>query len=272
MKTLITALVLSGAALVTDYSHAGSFPHSDVQVVVEGGAITTGRVDFDEPGEPIIPDVRVFTATLGNGFPHFSPNPGFNAPSGSGLPAGSTLTFNILDALRKYDPVGMDFDEIPAETMNVSLAAVSRTTPTTPDTFVAGFAFAAASGSGSIHQHINFFLNPPQGAGVYLLKLELVSSSGSIAPSEPFYFLFNDGRPVSEFEDALAVVETLLTPACPGDIDGSNTVDVDDLNGILSNWLVNVGVGSPLDLANDDGVITVDDLNVVLSNWQNDCG
>ena len=166
----------------------------------------------------------------------------------------------------------MDFDEIPTETMTVSLAAASRTTPTIADTFVAGFAFAAISSTGSVHQHINFYLNPPQTTGIYLLKLDLESSNPSIAPSQPFYFLFNDGRPVSELEDAFETLEAMLTPACPGDINGSNTVDVDDLNGILSNWLVNVGVGSPLDLANNDGVITVDDLNVVLSNWQNDCG
>lgn len=42
-------------------------------------------------------------------------------------------------------------------------------------------------------------------------------------------------------------------------------IDVDDLNPLLSSWNVNVGIGSPLDLANDDGIVTVDDLNVVLA-------
>ncbi len=60
-------------------------------------------------------------------------------------------------------------------------------------------------------------------------------------------------------------------PDCPGDVNGDQMVDVDDLNGILSNWLENVGVGSPFDLANRDGVVNVDDLNVVLSNWLADC-
>ena len=54
---------------------------------------------------------------------------------------------------------------------------------------------------------------------------------------------------------------------CPGDTNGSNTVDVDDLNDILAVFNTSVGMGSPLDLANDDGFIDVDDLNVVLSNW-----
>ena len=48
-------------------------------------------------------------------------------------------------------------------------------------------------------------------------------------------------------------------------------VDVDDLNAILSVFGTSVGVGSPLDLANDDGVIDVDDLNVILTNWGVPC-
>ncbi len=62
-----------------------------------------------------------------------------------------------------------------------------------------------------------------------------------------------------------------LIPVCPGDTNGDLVIDVDDLNGILSNWLVNVGVGSPFDLANNDGVINVDDLNAVLAQWGSSC-
>ena len=36
--------------------------------------------------------------------------------------------------------------------------------------------------------------------------------------------------------------------------------------------LVNVGVGSPFDLANNDGIVDVDDLNVALSAWGTNCG
>ncbi len=241
--------------------------HSDIGCAVEGAKIVTGT--FVE--SVFTPGARVFESELGEVIAHFTDDPGFNAPSGSGMPPGSTLSFNILDALRRYDAAGMDFDDIPDETLTISLAAASRTTPSTPDTVVPGFAFAAASGSGSVHQHINFFLNPPQTPGIYLLKMELVSSTPSIMPSEPFYIVFNDGRPESEHEDAVAVVVASLAANCPGDVNNSRAVDVDDLNEILANWLVNVGAGSPLDLANADGVVTVDDLNIVLSNWQASC-
>lgn len=259
------------AAVWTSAAFAGAFPHIDVQLSVVNGSIDTGSIDFDTPGNPVIPGVRVFTATLGEGFPHFSPRPGFTASPGSGLPAGSTLSFNIVDALRKFDPIGVDFDEVPAETMTINLAAASRTTPADPGGFVEGFAFTAASATGSVHQHLNFFLNPPQTTGVYVLALELVSSSPMVGASEPFYIVFNEGASEAEHEAAAEALEALLTPTCPGDTDNSGSVDVDDLNNILSNWLGMVVVGSPVDLANDDGVVDVDDLNVVLANWQAVC-
>ncbi|MCA9306801.1 MAG: hypothetical protein KDA16_09720 [Phycisphaerales bacterium] len=63
----------------------------------------------------------------------------------------------------------------------------------------------------------------------------------------------------------------LVTPSCPGDVNGDMMVDVDDLNAILSAWGTNVGAGDPRDLANNDGIVDVDDLNVVLGNWGNNC-
>ena len=66
------------------------------------------------------------------------------------------------------------------------------------------------------------------------------------------------------------------TPVCPADVSGpgglpDGQIDVDDLNAILSAFGVNVGMGSPLDLANDDGIVDVDDLNVILSAWGQPC-
>ncbi len=93
--------------------------------------------------------------------------------------------------------------------------------------------------------------NPPCGATIDY-SVTAVDMAGNIAQGPPFSFMLPGTNPT-------------------GDIDGSGTVDVDDLNAILSNWLQNVGIGSPIDLANNDGVIDVDDLNVVLSNWLASC-
>ncbi|MCA9281665.1 MAG: hypothetical protein H6812_13040 [Phycisphaeraceae bacterium] len=72
--------------------------------------------------------------------------------------------------------------------------------------------------------------------------------------------------PIGDPLATVTVVDTFLA-----DVVENGTVDVDDLNAILSNWQVNVGVGDRLDVANNDGVINVDDLNVILAAWQVSC-
>ncbi len=58
---------------------------------------------------------------------------------------------------------------------------------------------------------------------------------------------------------------------CPGDADGSNVVDFDDLNIVLANWNTTVAPGTNGDVT-DDGMVNFDDLNLVLANWATDCG
>lgn len=72
--------------------------------------------------------------------------------------------------------------------------------------------------------------------------------------------------PIGDPLATVTVVDTFLA-----DIDSSGTVDIDDLNQILSNWQQPVGVGDRLDVANHDGLINIDDLNVVLAAWQSSC-
>ncbi len=55
--------------------------------------------------------------------------------------------------------------------------------------------------------------------------------------------------------------------ACPGDADGDNDVDFDDLNLVLLNW----GTAGPTGDVDDDGDVDFDDLNLVLLNWLNTC-
>ncbi len=62
-----------------------------------------------------------------------------------------------------------------------------------------------------------------------------------------------------------------VTPSCPGDVNNSGAIDVDDLNAILAAFGNNVGIGSPIDIANNDGVIDVDDLNVILASFGASC-
>lgn len=62
-----------------------------------------------------------------------------------------------------------------------------------------------------------------------------------------------------------------LTPvACPGDADGNNTVDFEDLNLVLENWNSSVDPGTDGDTTGD-GTVNFDDLNDVLANWNTSC-
>jgi len=147
-------------------SHAQVEPHRDIQLTIEDGQLVTGVIDFDVPGSPgITPGVRIFSRMLGEGaIAHFTDDPGFNAFPGTFSP-GTTIGFDIMDHLRRWDPIEQGFNEIPDETMLINLGLTSISTPSSseqPDFPVPGFFFAAANVNGAIHQHVNFFLNPPQ--------------------------------------------------------------------------------------------------------------
>ena len=64
-----------------------------------------------------------------------------------------------------------------------------------------------------------------------------------------------------------AYIFTLSPFACPGDTTGDGTVDLDDLNLVLTNFGSTTTEGD----ANGDGTVDLDDLNLVLSNFGTSC-
>ena len=214
-----------GIACLAGVSAAQVEPHRDVQLTVEDGQIQTGVVNLDDPDNPVTSGVRVFSRSLGEfGIDGFTDDPGFNAFSDTFVP-GTPIGFDIMDHLRRWDADEEHFDEIPSETMSLSLGATVVETPSageSPSFPVPGFFFASASSTGGIHQHVNFFLNTPQTPGVYLLQLRVVTG-GSVAPSEPVYIIFSQEAETPEVESAEAYVEALVNgpELCVGDCDGS---------------------------------------------------
>ncbi len=61
------------------------------------------------------------------------------------------------------------------------------------------------------------------------------------------------------------------TPPCIADVNLDGSVDVDDLNIVLSRWGLAVPPNQQGDLTGN-GVVDVDDLNIVLSQWAANCG
>ncbi len=246
-------------------------PHQDVTPIVVEGRIVTGRQDFEQPGNPVIPDVRVFPGFFGE-VENGTDDPGFSAPGNTvgdprPFPAGTLLAFDIMDALRKWD--GADFDSIPAETMTVSLGANARTTPTMAGTMVAGFNFVAAGSTGGFHQHTNLFLDEPFSTGVYLLTLRLRCNWAGAAPSEPFYFVMNQNDTPENADAAANYVRDVILapPACPGDADGSGAVNFADVLSVLANF----GGSGPAGDANHNGFVDFSDVLTVLANFNAIC-
>lgn len=252
-----TTVFGAGLACLAGVCNAQVEPHRDVQLEVEEGSIVTGVVNFDDPNNPVTPGVRVFSRTLGeSGIAHFTDDPGFSAFSGTFAP-GTLIGFDIMDHLRLWNPDEGHFDEIPAETMSISLGSTIVETPSSgesPSFPVPGFFFASASSTGGIHQHVNFFLNTPQTPGVYLLQLRVVSG-GSVAASEPIFIIFSEDADMSDVEAAEAYVVSIVNgpELCAGDCDGSGTVDFNDLVSTLFEF----GAGAD-EACDSDGSGTID--------------
>ncbi|HBS29473.1 MAG TPA: hypothetical protein DEB06_08505 [Phycisphaerales bacterium] len=269
-------LVMLGlAAIAPVHAAAGTVPHRDVEVGVQGGRIVTGLIDLDTPGNPVTTGVRVFGGAFGEA-PDLTDDPGFNARGGTvGAPTpfapGTLIAFDIVDSLRLWD--GADFDQTAPSTLTVFLGFnPDITTPAIPDSVVGGFNFVAAASNGGFHQHFVYFLDEPASEGVYRLALRLRASGGVVQPSETFWIVFRQGDSPAQIEAqsaAIAYMNDLLAPpgACPGDADGDGAVNFDDITSILSHWLT----PGPLGDANHDGAVNFDDITEVLVRWLEAC-
>jgi hypothetical protein len=226
----------------------------------------TGIIDYDAPGNPITPNIRLFTAAFGEA-PNGTDDPGFNATSGA-FPQGTLIAFDIVDALRKWD--GTDFDSIPSERLFIGLGASNRQTPTTAGSLVSGFNIVQAGGGGGFHQHINYFLLTPASSGVYLLTLQL--RSAGYTTSAPFYVVFGQGAAQADRDAASAYVRDVLLapPVCLGDANADRVVNFTDITTVLSNFGSTGAAGLPGD-ADRSGAVNFTDITTVLSNFGNQC-
>ena len=76
---------------------------------------------------------------------------------------------------------------------------------------------------------------------------------------------------IDDFSVAVFECEDVVTPSCPGDANGSGTVDFDDLNLILGNWGTAGPDGDVAPAPDGNGTVDFDDLNLVLGNWNATC-
>ena len=198
----------------------------DIRPYVGDGRVMTGG--YDDGTSEFIANLRVFQYAFQEEVedPYFTSDPGFNATTASGLPGGSQMRFNILsgstfslpsnltywdgtDADPSTPGIQVSFGLVPDdESINFSFGssnvAVSNL-PGSPDQ--AGFVLQTVTASGAMHRHLGATLNAGSGLplptdGIYLLAMELVNSSPSVAKSDPFFILYNNG--LSDDQAALA--------------------------------------------------------------------
>ena len=219
--SISSSAVLLGAALATGLlAPAAGAQHSDIDVSVAGARIVT--------------DERVYGYDFGEvaGDPYFAGDPGFNADSGSGLPGGSQLlfdipaatTFGLPSALSYWGGSGpVSFSSPPSgETLRFNFGSADATAGASPSA-VGGFSLVTVAADGSLHRHLNSFLNgsdgnndpadgSPPADGIYLVPMVLRSSDPSILPSEPLFIVFNNGLDEAAHDAAIEYVTANVVP------------------------------------------------------------
>ena len=218
----LSAVLLLCSAAEASHAHAGDFEL---------------KVEFDS----IVVEPRVLPAELLREEFFSTDEPGFDSPPAT-FPAGTAIGFNILDALKRWS--GNGFEPLLSATAETMIVSFPQRLVQTDSGIVAGFNLPLAD-DGSWHRHLMFTLTGPGiGAprpGVYLMALELYSTSPDLNNSYPIYIVFNvDDEP--NHERALEWVrENLAGPVCvrkpPGDLNGDCRVDFDDFALFAESWL-----------------------------------
>jgi hypothetical protein len=220
--TSLSVLCLFYSVAEAEHAHEGDF---------------TLKVEFDS----IIVEPRVLPAELLKDEFFSTDEPGFDSEPGT-FPAGTAVGFNIRDALKRW--IGGGFDPLIPGTEETMMVSYIKQTRETGSGFVSGFDIPVAA-DGSWHRHLVFTLTGPgtndPSKGIYLLELELYSTSDVVNASYPIYIVFNvDDEP--NHEPALQWVrENLARPACmqklPADLNDDCRVDFQDFVLFAESWL-----------------------------------
>jgi hypothetical protein len=230
MNSTRTRLIAFAALTSLAPAALGQLHDGDIILTINEGSLTTNTVD----GASIVPN-RVWGTTFASF--DFTDSPGFDTPSGT-LPPGSQIGFDIRLALRRWD--GDAFPEgasgIPPERLRIRKTGFGDVLTPTTDAHTPGFGIDVSTG-GEFHQHVGFTLQVPNGAGIYLLELELWSSVPSIATSEPVWIVFNNDLSLAELDQAVQwVIDNLVGTPCPSDVNGDTESDILDFLDFIDSF------------------------------------
>lgn len=250
IRTAIAVLTVSASS-----APGGGLHNGDIALFVEGGTIRTGAL----VRENIVPN-RVFAAELAlDGGKAFTDEPGILCAPGTFAPF-SVIGLDYVDALREWQ--GGSFETLSTAWIEIEFGQSVTRSPATAGTTAQG-PLMAVSQSGDLHNHPLHYLVGSESSGLYLLAFR-ATNTGAAGPSEPFYLIYNLGRPSEEEGAAIAwVTSNLLSPVCPADLTGDGLVNSADLAAQLGAWGVG---GGPADLSGD-GIVNSVDLAQMLGAW-----
>jgi len=186
---------------------------------VSGKVVTDG---YDDGTGTTTPNVRVFGYDFGEeaSDPFFTQDPGFNSVVGSGLQSGA-LSFDVLGPahgsalpynLSYWDGTGeVTWSAVPnSENLLWYRGASSLDINSSGVGLLSGFSIGNVSASGTIHQHLNAFLEGSDGNGIPagpgdwgagdgveaspgVYALAIVLKNGSLAQSDSIWIVYNNG-------------------------------------------------------------------------------
>jgi hypothetical protein len=209
-----------------------SAQHADVKPDIQNGRIVTdGWIDALSQQ---IDGLQVFSLDFQEDplDPFVINDPGFNTVGASALPAGSQLIlkvpnpalFGLSANLSYWNGSGpVSFGPVPSgETLRLNKGTQDRTLGNDA-TAISYLNIGAAGANGSLHQHLNSFLQGSDGnvdpsdgivpaEGIYLFPFQLGSSDAGIADSRPLFLVYNNGQSEAVHDAAIAWVETNLVP------------------------------------------------------------
>lgn len=221
-KTLFTisaacaALMLSSAAIQADEFDLSPKVDSNNKIVLDA---------FEDATEEAFENVRVFAYEFGEipEQPYFLPDPGFHPLPGSGFAPGSLVGFQLAAPLQYWAGAGAPAFAPVASGESIRLGfgadAVVSSGGAVPSP--AGFQFGVIDASGEFDDHLETYLlgsggtiaNPGSPAeGIYLLTLQVTSSTAGITASDPVYLLFTNGELEGELLQAALFVRDTFAP------------------------------------------------------------
>ncbi len=226
---MLARLMLSAGALFMAATCPVSAQHAgDVFLTVTTGAFPQIRTNVQVPGS-VAAHSRVFVGTFGLvGGEVFTDDPGFDSLPGT-FPAGSSVTFGIMGALRYWEDGRLD--RIPEERLDISFGPLGPVSTPTSDVRVMGFALPVGT-NGQWHRHLEYILASPATPGVYALQLRLSSSSPSIGASKTFWFVFGRSADATQVDAAARFVEENLL--CEADYNNDDVVNSQDFFDFVS--------------------------------------